>query len=413
MTDKLGDMDIFEELDLDALLHDPENPRLHPEDNLRTIEESLQDIGAARSITIDESNTIWAGNGVVEAARRLGFKKARVVDAEDDELVAVRVRGKTPEQLRKYSIADNRTNELSTWDPSRVLAAARSGIDLSSLFDPDTMKDLQRRALSGRKKDADPEAIPSLGSIPVARSKPGDLWQCGRHRILCGDSREIANLATLLEVEGGSVSPSVLFTDPPYGIGLDIEGDELSGEDLDQFNRDWITPAVSVLNDNAAVVIFSSSRTFPSALDAARGAGLDFLRLLTIYKPNDMTFPWRSWILKSEVVLLLEKGRARFLEVHPYAHDTYLQNHGAATLSAEIGDHPAAKPYPVIRDILSRLDGDAVLELFLGSGTALIAAEELGRTLYALEKKPAYVDVSLKRWEDFTGQKAELLKRIT
>lgn len=160
--------------------------------------------------------------------------------------------------------------------------------------------------------------------------------------------------------------------------------------------------AVMPIQD-AVVIAFQSPRLFPVWLDAVREAGHKFERMLWMYKPNDETFPWRGWLLTSEAILLSSVGKPEWLRVDPFAHDCYSPTTLGSELPKEWGKaHASVKPIVVVSDLMARIGGD-VYDPFLGSGTTLIAAHQLGRKCYAVEILPAYAAVSIQRWVDLTG----------
>ncbi len=230
----------------------------------------------------------------------------------------------------------------------------------------------------------------------------GQLWvipsktvKGGEHRLLCGDSTKAEDVERVM---GGRRAGAVL-TDPPYGIGQPgVPGD--APEDL----MDLINSAVPLLPvDNAAVVAFQSTRTFPCWLDATRQAGFCFERILTLYKEAQCTYPWRGWILTSESILVSSIGTPDWQDAKPYAHDTYKISELSERTSGRVdGWHGSIKPLPVVRDIASRVTspGGLVFDPFLGSGTTMVAAEQLGRLCYGIEIEPKYVAVILERMKD-------------
>lgn len=216
----------------------------------------------------------------------------------------------------------------------------------------------------------------------------GQLWEIGRHRLLCGDSTSTDDVARLV---GGERAGAVV-TDPPYGIDQPgITNDDPAGLRL---LFDGCLSAMPV--DDAAIIAFQSTRMFPVWLDAIRAAGHDFERMLWMYKPNDVTFPWRGWLLKSEAILVSTVGEASWLRVDPFAHDCYTSNWDSETKAKIDGWHASIKPLPLIQDLVSRVGG-LVYEPFSGSGTTLVACERLSRDCRAIELEPKYVAVALER----------------
>ena len=229
---------------------------------------------------------------------------------------------------------------------------------------------------------------------------------------MCGDSTKKGDVEWVMAGE----KAALVLTDPPYGIsqpGVPHDSPEEHG--------DLIRGAVGNLpmdeQVGAICISFQSPRTFPVWLDAIRDAGHDFKRMLWLYKQTQCGYPWQGWILKSESILVSSVGNATWRDVHPYAHDTYLRNEVSVRTEPEelrggIPEgswHGSVKPMEVVSDLMKRtsIEGDLIFDPFLGSGTTLIAAEQLGRRCYGLEISPQYCDVILARWETLTGNKAE------
>jgi len=136
-----------------------------------------------------------------------------------------------------------------------------------------------------------------------------------------------------------------------------------------------------------------------------RNNGWFFERMLWLYKTAQCVYPWRGWLLQSEAILIFSKGKPSWVDKKPYAHDCYQLRQVANNLPEDCGWHGSVKPMTVVQDILARIGG-LCFDPFLGSGSTLIACERLGRVCYGMEIVPHYCDVIVKRWEDYTGQKA-------
>ncbi len=196
---------------LTSLLPDPRNARYHTDRNVDLIEQALREVGAARSIVVDETGTVLAGNATVEAAGKAGINQVRIVDADGAELIAVRRTNLSPEQKRRLALLDNRAAELAEWD-TEVLASLAEDTDLSGLWEPDELADLLAATEVPVQWRGDPEDVPELPADPVTRS--GDLWLLGTHHLLCGDATKPEDLNRLMAGE----QASCLWTDPPYGV---------------------------------------------------------------------------------------------------------------------------------------------------------------------------------------------------
>src|SRR5215211_2062377 len=159
---------------LASLTPDPRNARAHSERNLEVIISSLQEVGAARSIVVDEDGVILAGNATVTAAQQAGIDRIRFIDTDGSELVAVRRSGLSPEQKRRLALLDNRAAELASWD-TEILASLAEDTDLSGVWDEDELAELLGSVeADAREPLADPDEIPEVSEEPVTRL--GDLW---------------------------------------------------------------------------------------------------------------------------------------------------------------------------------------------------------------------------------------------
>ena len=230
----------------------------------------------------------------------------------------------------------------------------------------------------------------------------GQIWSLGEHRVLCGDCTDAAQVARVM---GGEKADAVL-TDPPYGQNQP----GIPGDDPAQ-HVNLMHQCVQQLPCNDCIAVtFCSPRTFPSWLDAIRHAGWSFERMLWLYKAAQETFPWRGWLLTSEAILVSSFGKGSWQDVHPYSHDCYYRSEVSGELDASIGWHGSVKPLSVVADLLQRIcaPGQLVYDPFLGSGTTLIACENLQRRCRGIEIDPGYVAVTLQRYYDATGNRPVL-----
>ena len=236
--------------DLAALVADPHNRRAHPERNVAMLRASLEHVGAARSIVIDEAGTVLAGNGVLQAAVAAGLSRLRVVDADGSEVVAVRRSGLSEAQKRALALYDNRVAELAEWNAEQLRADALEGLPLDPWFTGPELRKL------GVEFEDEPEA-----AIPAPRATSitvGDVFALGRHRLLCGDTTDAAQVAAVLE--GRAVD--LVQSDPPYGMGKEADGianDNLYNEKHLAFQWAWWRAWMPMVAANGSAYIWGNA----------------------------------------------------------------------------------------------------------------------------------------------------------
>jgi len=293
-------------------------------------------------------------------------------------------------EARILGYEDNRTAELSLdWDIPTLDFDLSQGLDLDGLFSEFDLKDMGI-GTGGETTDAEPQIDRASELQEKWKVQPGELFEIGNHRLICGDCTDPAIVARLM----GGEKAGACVTDSPYGINREgIENDDPEGL------RALFDGCLACMPITDGVIInFQSPRLFPVWLDAVRAAGHKFERVLWMYKSNDETFPWRGWIMSSEIIVLSSTGKAEWLDVHPYSHDCYVYNH-EEDLKALEGIHTTVKPTRIIQDLVSRIGG-IVYEPFGGSGTTMVACNNLGRKCRTIEISPAYCSVVLQRMQD-------------
>ena len=389
------------------LKSDHKNARRRTDRSASLIAESLKRYGAARSIVIDEDGRILAGNGTVEGAKKAGIDKLRIIEAEGDELIAVRRAGLSEDQKVGLALADNRSSDLSEWDHD-MLRQLSEEHDLTPWFEDD---ELLAEVLDTVEGNTDPDDVPEPPEEPV--TKPGDLWILGDHRLLCGDSTDVLTVERLMNGQ----KAQTFFTDPPYGDnvgGLSPKAahEREPGKGLvkrvsfiaNDKEIDWLENVFNIVptfleENNTKMVFFKwdrfeqiKSMAFafgePSALcvwDRVRKASAFFR-----FQPqHELCLHWGNQSDKKESAALSNVWRV--------------------PKELELKDlHPTVKPIDIIEPALrvTTDKGKIVLDLFGGSGSTLIAAERSHRHARLMELDPAYCDVIVKRWEQFTGKKA-------
>ena len=358
------------------------NPRIIPDAAVAAVAASLKRFGWQQAIVADPKGVIVAGETRYKAAVLLGLTAAPVVTIP-------------ARQARAFRVIDNRTSELTSWDTD-LLPDALAGLDDLDIFSFDDVF-----PLAGTAGKTDPDDIPETPKKPITRT--GDLWVLGKHRIVCGDSTDQKTVERLLD----GAEPDLMVTDPPYGVnydaswrdGLGYAAGRARGASTNDDQSDW--RAAYSLFSGAIAYVWMASLTLPVAALGLEASGFK-LRSLIIWDkghivPSRGHYHWRH----ESCWYAVKKGaKANWQGGHKASTIWEIDN----TRKSETG-HSAQKPVECLQRPIHNHKGD-VYDPFVGSGTTVIAGEQEGRTVYALEIEPAYVDVTVKRWEDFTGQKA-------
>jgi 16S rRNA G966 N2-methylase RsmD len=388
------------------LKFDHKNARKRTDSSARLIQESLQRYGAARSIVIDEDNRILAGNGTIEGAKALGLTKLKVVEAAGDEIIAVRRSGLSEDDKVGLALADNRAAELSDWD-AEMLQQLSEEHDIAPWFDQEDLDALLQEAeqLEPVEGNTDPDEVPEAPEDPI--TKPGDLWILGNHRLLCGDSTNIQDVERLMDGQ----KADMVFTDPPYGVnyegGLQDTGDGLKSAQRQKLMNDDIDlyyDAVVIANQFSSGPVFMfHADTVPFGLyKGVETVGGEIVALLIWRKPGGYGALGASYKPNHEPCLLWKPKGAKLNYVGPTTETRIWE----IDKEKQNKLHPTQKPVAVPERAIANHKAQVVLDLFGGSGSTLIACERQHRHARLMELDPAYCDVIVKRWEDFTGNTA-------
>lgn len=388
------------ELPIKSIFPYKNNPR-HNDKAVEFVANSLRQFGWKQPIVIDEKYEIVAGHTRWKAAKMLGMETVPCVMADD----------LTPEQVQVYRLTDNKTAEMADWDFD-LLEQELNDID-PAMFDMADFGFFQGEAPDSEDKesreveedDFDPDAKAE------SRCKLGDIWQLGNHRLICGDSTDVTVIDRLMD----GVKADMLLTDPPYNVdytgktkdALKIQNDKMDNDSFRQFLRDAFASADSVMRAGAVFYIWHAD----SEGYNFRGACADNnwkVRECLIWNKNSMVLGRQDYQWKHESCLYGWKDGASHLWTSDRKQTTVLNFD--RPLRADL--HPTMKPISLFAYQIGNNthEGDAVLDLFGGSGSTLIACEQLNRKCYMCELDPHYCDVILKRYEDFTGQEAVLLE---
>jgi site-specific DNA-methyltransferase (adenine-specific) len=402
---------------LESVHLNPENPRLN-DPAVEPVMQSIARFGFRVPIVVNRrTNLIEAGNTRWKAAQRMGLSEVPVIFADDDELTAL-----------AFALADNRTAEIASWDePSLagLLQRLEEGGELiSSAFSHDDLNSLiaklDMEAAQGREETWEPpEELPA----GPTRAQPGEVWQLGRHRLLCGDATDPANWARLMQ---GEVAHAVI-TDPPYGInyvgGRAAQQERISahrrgvdGEIADAYWDD-LTPeqyrslligslglAHQHSDDRAPLYLWFASTHLRHVLECMAETGWQERNLLVWVKNNGAGALFAQYKHWYEPCFYAHK-RGQAPRWHGPTNERTVWEHDKPLVNDL---HPTMKPLPLIeRSIQNATElGQLVVDPFLGSGTAIIAAERTGRRCYGFELDARYCDTILQRFESFMGETA-------
>jgi DNA modification methylase len=392
----------IESIKLDKLIPYARNSRTHSDQQVAQVAASIREFGFTNPVLIDSEDGIIAGHGRVMAARKLGLT----------EVPCIRLGHLTETQKRAYIIADNKLALNSGWD-DEMLALELGELkdedfDLSLIgFDDSELGDLMAETTEG---ETDPDDVPEPPANPV--TVLGDVWLMGKHRIACGDCTDQGTVDKALN----GVKPHLMVTDPPYGV---------------EYNADWRNKAKradgSVIGGKAIGKVKNDDRAdwrdawalFPGEIAYVWHApGENQAEVMESLKACD--FQIRNHIIWAKQQLVI--GRGHYHHQHEpcwYAVRKGGTGHWAGdrkqtTLwkidkpqKSETG-HSTQKPVECMKRPIENNSspGQAVYEPFSGSGTTIIAGEMTGRSIHAIELNPAYVDVAVKRWQDFAGKQA-------
>ena len=380
---------------INSLQHDHKNARKRTERSASLIKESIDRYGAARSIVIDEDNRILAGNGTIEGAKAAGIKNVRIIETDGQEVIAVRRTGLSEDEKIGLALADNRTSDLSEWD-QEMLRRLSEEHDISPWFEQDDLDELLAvTELAPEEGKTDPDEVPEAPEDPI--TKPGDLWILGNHRLLCGDSTNPQHVERLMDGK----KADMVFTDPPYGV----EYRSNMSKRFEQIKNDdtilEVAPVIyQFLADDSAAFVWTSHHVYP----IWRQQFESFYKQTIIWSKGGggMGDLEGQYALDYEMALFCTKGSPKFRAKRGMA----VWDIGKDRASDYV--HPTQKPVALAEQALSDFTnkGQKVLDLFGGSGSTLIACERQHRHARLMELDPAYCDVIVKRWEDFTGNTA-------
>lgn len=391
-------MDILN-LGLEEIKPYEKNPR-NNDNAVDAVAASIREFGFKVPIIIDKDNIIVAGHTRYKAAKKLGLKTVPCIKADD----------LTDEQVKAFRLADNKVAEQADWDfellneelETITMDMDQFGFDLPEDDDEETQTEIIE------------DDVPDVPEEP--KSKYGQVYQLGNHRLMCGDSTKKEDVEKLLN----GVKADLLITDPPYNVSMErkskdvlksdnyshIENDELSEDEFKIFLKSVFTNANDSLKDDASYYVFSCQGGDSELMMMMRECGIRCRHQIIWVKDAPVFSMGRlDYDYKHEPILYGWKKKHNFYRKGQQDKSVWEFKRTANKL------HPTMKPVELIVNALmnSTKNGNIVIDLFGGSGSTLMACEQTERINYSMELDPHYVDVIIQRWENFTGKKAVLL----
>jgi len=373
----------IEQWDISNIIPYDKNPR----DNKGAVKKvvmSLKEYGWQQPIVVDKAGVIIVGHTRLKAAKKMKLKTCPVMVAND----------LNEAQVKAYRIADNKTGEFASWDDDLLLDEIKNLIDLD--FDIELtgfeLGDFDLEEPGGGLTD--PDEVPEA---PEGVTVLGDLWILGDHRLLCGDSTDIKQVERLMDGQ----KADMVFTDPPYGYSY--QSNHQSNHSMlknDDKILDFMPVLYESMEQNSCVYVCGSHQTIEKWKPIFSETFT--YKNLIVWKKNN----WSMGDLKGayagqhELILFGHKGKIELLG----KRDTDVWSFDREPPK----DHPTQKPVDLIQYAIEKVLCNRVLDLFLGSGSTLIACQKTNRKCYGMELDPHYCDVIVKRWEQYTGQMATL-----
>lgn len=409
----------------DLFLND-RNPRFN-EKAVDTVAKSIQKYGFKNPLIVDTNNVVYCGNTRLKAARKLKIEEVPCIIADD----------LTEQQIREYALLDNKTNEIAEWDLELLEE------ELKELSLEEFGLDWEIPTLEEEKEPQEDEydVNTTLENMEEPRCKQGEIWQLGRHTLMCGDSTNPEDVKSLMAEEVADM----VMTDPPYNVaiqnsqGMKIENDDMDNEDFKEFLLKAFYNLEASLKEGGAFYVWYASRNHIPFETALKGHGLT-VRQQLIWNKSSFVFGRQDYHWKHEPCLYGWKDGASHYFIDDRTQSTVIEDKNidlkklkkeellkllediySDKVSTTVIDedkvivnslHPTMKPIRLIARLIknSSRPGELVLDLFGGSGSTLIACEQIDRRCKMMEYDPKYASVIIDRWEEFTGKKAIKIK---
>jgi len=387
----MKNLPVVESIDIESLIPYARNSRTHSDSQVAQIAASIKEFGFTNPVLIDGDGGIIAGHGRVMASRKLKLA----------EVPCIRLGHLTETQKRAYVIADNKLAMNSGWDNEMLklefAELTDEGFDLDLIgFSEDELAEILKDPEQLTEGLTDEDAVPEVPVDPV--TKIGDIYILGNHRLMCGDSTSIDAVDKLMNGQ----KADMVFTDPPYGVDYKgIHNDSRNG--LEDLLRAAFGNYLASSKSGASIYCFHSDR----CADVFHKVFREFFHFssMIIWAKNSLTLSQTDYQSQHEPCLYgwMDNGK------HSW-HSDRKQTSVWRFDKERVEGHTTPKPVALVEKAVnnSSKGGDAILDLFAGSGSTLIACEKIGRYARVMELDPKYCDVIVKRWEDFTGKKAVL-----
>jgi len=377
------------------------NSRTHSDEQVAQIVASIKEFGFTNPILVDEEGLIIAGHGRVQAALRLNL----------DEVPTIALEYLTDAQKKAYVIADNKLALNAGWDFDMLKIEFNDLIDMDfdlSLIGFDD-KELNQILADPTEGLVDPEVVPEIPVEPI--SKVGDMWLLGNHRLLCGDSTLVDNIDRLMINKA-----DMIFSDPPWNVNYGdnlangkykdrkILNDSMNAEDWSVFVDGFCKSFLIGSKPGAIIYLVMSAQEWPVIDKYLRENNFHWSSTI-IWKKDTLVISRKDYHTQYEPIWYgwnSDASRLKVLEDRKQSDVWDIDRPKVSDL------HPTTKPIELVERAInnSSSPNDVVLDLFLGSGSTLIASEKTGRVCYGMELDPKYADVIIKRWQDFTGKDA-------
>lgn len=394
----------IQDVAVNKLIPYAKNSRTHSAEQVAQIAASIKEFGFRNPILVDGVGVI-AGHGRLMAAQKLGLDQVPTIDCSD----------MSESQKKAYIIADNKLALNAGWDTAMLTIEMQEledeGFDLTLLgFDDKELNALlQPEVVEGL---TDEDAVPDVPEEP--KTKLGDIYILGNHRLMCGDSTSIDDAEKLMD----GLLADLVFTDPPYNVDYSgrgannlgtIKNDNMSDNDFEQFCRDIFTTYSAIMKPLACIYVCHPDSASAPKIAFEKTFAEQFKKSSTIiWMKQSAGMGWQDYRAQHEPILYgWKEGKGSHFNAGDRTK-TSIWKIGRDSQSSYV--HPTQKPVCLPEEAIlnSSKGSDCVVDLFGGSGSTLMACEKTGRVNRTMELDPKYCDVIVKRWEDFTGKKAVL-----